>query len=104
MSGDAKPGLLHMLKLPSRAAAGAQDGAGRGSASAALRADASKHRAADAVASKPLVDAVPASGMGAAPVSGAKVFLEAAKQALDKAEYARVRLPCCAALTVSIAE
>ena len=89
--GDAKHGLLHMLKQPSRGTADAQDGAGRGTASAALRTDASKPRVGGAGASQPQAAAAPGDGAKDAPASGAKVFLEAAKRALDKAEYVQVR-------------
>jgi hypothetical protein len=89
LPGNAKPGLLHMLKQPSRAATGTQDCAGRGTALAALR-DASKYRAADVAVPEPHAEAAPPVGSIDAPASGAKAFLEAAKRTLDKAEYVQV--------------
>ena len=92
--GASRPGLLNMLQQPSRVATdAAQDGAGRGLASVALRAGASSQRAASVDAPTAHRDAVPGGQMGAAaPASGAKTFLEAAKRSLDKAEYLKVRV------------
>lgn len=90
LPSDARPGLLHMLKQPARAAADAHDAAGRGMASSAALLDASKHRAADSHALKPHGGAAPGGATGA-PASGSKAFIEAAKRTLDKAEYAQAR-------------
>ena len=89
LPSDARPGLLHMLKQPARAAADAHDAAGRGMASSALL-DASKHRAADSHALKPHGGEAPGGATGA-PASVSKAFIEAAKRTIDKAEYAQAR-------------